>query len=326
MAECEIWGTPCQSSRPSECCSGLTIVRRSPRVDGDYRILDGVLMTYGVTEEVKARLTTWLIDQRRQGTQTPWIGMDELQYALEKNPLPVHERADRLLRFLADRSEYIGETLTLSSKEQLEGHDLYLSALAWSESTVQRELWTLAGYLCEQKWIREIDSIPSVDGYRCRVTVDGYARIGEQATSIDPAQCFVAMWFDSGMDDVYQKAIAPAIRDAGYEPVRIDQREDLVDKIDDAIVAEIRRSHFLVADFTHGKKGARGGVYYEAGFAHGLDKRVIFMCRKDKFDEIHFDTRQYNTIEWTDDDFAGLKKRLTDRIVAAIGEGPRKEE
>lgn len=134
------------------------------------------------------------------------------------------------------------------------------------------------------------------------------------------------MWFDPSVNEVYHKAIAPAIRDAGYKPVRIDQREDLIDRIDDAIVAEIRRSHFLVADFTHGKKGARGGVYYEAGFAHGLEKPVIFMCRKDKFDEIHFDTRQYNTIEWTDDDFAGLKKRLTDRIVAAIGEGPRRGE
>lgn len=151
MAECEIWGTPCQSTRPSEYRSDLMIVRGSPRVDGDYRILDGVLMTYGVTDEVKARLTTWLIDQRSQGIRSPWIGMDELQCALEKKSLPVHERADRLLRFLADRSAYIGETLTLSSKEQLEGHHLYLSALAWSESTIQRELWTLVGYLREQK-------------------------------------------------------------------------------------------------------------------------------------------------------------------------------
>ena len=43
-----------------------------------------------------------------------------------------------------------------------------------------------------------------------------------------------------------------------------------MDKIDDEIIGEIRRSRFLVADFTHGDKGARGSVYYEAGFAYGL--------------------------------------------------------
>ena len=325
MAECPIWGTPCESVKEDDPRLDRWKVKGSPRAGGDYRIKD-VRCIYKLEDETKARLTTWLIDQRNQGIHSPRIGMDELDHAANSKPLPVHERADRLLRFLADRSAYIGETLTLSSKEQIEGHDLYLSALAWSESTVRRELWTLVGYLREQEWVRKIDSIPSADGYRCHVTVDGYARIGDQVTTIDPVQCFVAMWFDSSVDEVYQKAIAPAIRNAGYKPVRIDQREDLIDKIDDAIVAEIRRSLFLVADFTHGKKGARGGVYYEAGFAHGLEKPVIFMCRKDKFDEIHFDTRQYNTIEWTDNDFPRLKKRLTDRIVATIGEGPRRGE
>ena len=282
MAECPIWGTPCESVKEDDPRLDRWKVKGSPRAGGDYRIKD-VRCIYKLEDETKARLTTWLIDQRSQGIQSPCISMVELQYALERKPLPVHERAYRLLRFLADRSAHIGGTLTLETKgERSEAHDLYLSALAWSESIVRRELWTLIDYLCEQKWVREIDSIPSLECYRCRVTVDGYARIGEQATSIDPTQCFVAMWFDPSMDDVYREAIAPAITDAGYKPERIDQREDLIDKIDDAIVAEIRRSRFLVADFTHGKKGARGGVYYEAGFAHGLEKPVIFMCRKDK--------------------------------------------
>lgn len=40
-------------------------------------------------------------------------------------------------------------------------------------------------------------------------------------------------------------------------------------KIDDEIIGEIRRSAFIVADFT----GHRGGVYFEAGFAMGLGYR-----------------------------------------------------
>ncbi len=81
------------------------------------------------------------------------------------------------------------------------------------------------------------------------------------------------MWLDSTMNDLWEKDIAPAITDAGYDPIRID-------KIDDAIITEIRRSQFIVADFTHGEKGTRGSVYYEAGFAHGLDLPVIFCVEK----------------------------------------------
>src|SRR5271165_6192652 len=75
---------------------------------------------------------------------------------------------------------------------------------------------------------------------------------------------------------------------------RIDRKEH-DGKIDDQIIAEIRRSAFVVADFS----GHRGGVYYEAGFAHGIGRRVIFTCKQAEIDKLHFDIRQYNTILWT---------------------------
>ena len=67
---------------------------------------------------------------------------------------------------------------------------------------------------------------------------------------------------------------------------------------------------------------ARGGVYYEAGFAHGLNIPVIFSCRKDLIKKIHFDTRQYNHIEWTEPE--ELREKLKNRIAAQIGDGPNK--
>jgi hypothetical protein len=39
-----------------------------------------------------------------------------------------------------------------------------------------------------------------------------------------------------------------------------------------------------------------------------------------KGDHIHFDNRQYNFIDWTDE--ADLKKRPRDRIGATLGQGP----
>ncbi len=123
------------------------------------------------------------------------------------------------------------------------------------------------------------------------------------------------------MKAAYEEGVGPAIREAGYEPLRIDRKEH-ISKIDDEIIAEIRRSRFLVADFTQGDTGARGGVYYEAGFAHGLNIPVIFTCRTDAIDKVHFDTRQYNHITW--ENTAELRERLAKRISATLGDGPLK--
>ena len=111
------------------------------------------------------------------------------------------------------------------------------------------------------------------------------------------------------MDEVWENAIKPGIEDAGYEPVRVDRKEH-VNKIDDEIVAELRRARFVVADFTCGQAGARGGVYYEAGFAHGRGVPVIFSCREDVIEKLHFDTRQYSHIVWEAEKLSEFRDRL----------------
>ena len=98
---------------------------------------------------------------------------------------------------------------------------------------------------------------------------------------------------------------------------RADKRE-YNHKVDDEIIAQIRRSRFLVADFT----GHRGGVYFEAGFAKGLGQEVFWLCREDDIDELHFDIRQYNCIPWRDDEREELRRRLSTRIEAVLGAGP----
>ena len=121
------------------------------------------------------------------------------------------------------------------------------------------------------------------------------------------------------MDEVYRDGIEPGIMDAGYRALKIN-REEYIDKIDDQIVAEIRRSRFLVADFTQDKRGARGGVYYEAGFAYGLGIPVIYTCREDLVRCLHLDTRQYNHILWKTS--AELRESLRNRIRRVMGDGP----
>ena len=130
------------------------------------------------------------------------------------------------------------------------------------------------------------------------------------------------MWINPEMDDAYEQGIEEGIEAAGYKPMRIDKKPD-VNKIDDEIIAQIRRSRFLVADFTHGEDGARGGVYWEAGFAYGLGLPVIYSCREDMVDQLHFDTRQYYHIVWETTE--ELRDGLAQRIEALIGAGQTNE-
>jgi len=124
-------------------------------------------------------------------------------------------------------------------------------------------------------------------------------------------KCFVAMWCDEDLNVIYEEGVKKAVIEAGFEPIFIEKREHN-EKICDLIIAEIRSCRFLVSDVT----GQRPNVYYEAGFAHGLNRDVIWTCKEDDIDNAHFDTRQYNHIVWRDAD--DLRKKLFNRIKATI--------
>lgn len=123
------------------------------------------------------------------------------------------------------------------------------------------------------------------------------------------------MWFNPKLSQVYEEGFKPGVTNAGYVPWRIDEVEHN-NKIDDEIIAAIRSSAFLIADFT----GHRGGVYFEAGFAMGLGMHVVWTCREDEVNDLHFDIRQYNCVTWNEPE--ELAKKLKNRIEATIGRGP----
>jgi nucleoside 2-deoxyribosyltransferase len=146
-----------------------------------------------------------------------------------------------------------------------------------------------------------------------RLTLKGWERVDElRKKVVDSKRAFVAMWFDEELGEAWSAGIKPALEETGYIPLRLDLVEHN-EKIDDKIIAEIRKSGLLIADFT----GHRGGVYFEAGFAMGLGIPVVWTCREDHLKDAHFDTRQYNHIAWKEP--ADLKEKLKNRIEASIG-------
>ena len=312
-SQCPIWNTPA-TQQPSFDREGYDV--DSARAGGRYFISGraGTLLDHA-DSRVRVRLTSWLVDQRRWGVDCPEIYEPTLTMAEQREDSPVHLRGDRLLQFIGYQTATIGGGVTFQRDNATT-----LMALAWSESTEDQEMKFLLRYLEERGWIEKGESSTSRITYV--LTIDGYARLADlSTTTTDSSQGFVAMWFEPTLEDTWEQGIKTGIEDAGYIAVRIDQKEHL-NKIDDEIIAEIRRSRFVVADFTQGKSGARGGVYYEAGFAHGLGIPVIFSCHEDALDKVHFDTRQYNHIVWTEPE--QLRQSLSARISSVIGDGPYK--
>jgi nucleoside 2-deoxyribosyltransferase len=211
---------------------------------------------------------------------------------IPKNPL---EMMDRFLLSLNNR------TLKADMHVALSEHDF---SLAYAHD--------LGEWMYLARSIESAGLIEFPGDYQFRIRPAGYQRLIELTKDrATDNQAFVAMNFSPSLDNIYSEGIYPALIDAGYVPLRIDRKEHN-NRIDDSIMAEIRKSGLLVADFT----GQRTGVYFEAGFGLGLGVPVIWCCKESEKDELrrHFDTRQYNHILW--DNAADLRRKLGNRIAA----------
>ena len=79
--------------------------------------------------------------------------------------------------------------------------------------------------------------------------------------------------------------IRQGIKSAGYVAIFIDEVEHN-DFITPELLKYIRDSKFVVVDLSHQNNGA----YFEEGYAMGLGKPVIQLCKKDV--RLHFDIAQ----------------------------------
>ena len=312
-SKCAIWGTEATRQHITDTKQSMF---DSPRAGGEYIVKYTLGLHLKETDgETKARLTDWLFSQRRQGVKIPTITRELInQIQNSKTPQPI-ERADKLLEYLAECTSLPGERIDFLGLDMNQ-----ILAICGSRSSTQENVRSEIDFFLRYLNKREFILQDGTDFYRIIVSVEGYTHLETlKKSNTESSLAFVAMWFDPSMDPLWENGIEPAIRDAGYEAVRIDKK-NFNNKIDDEIIAQIRRSRFLVADFSQGNDGPRGGVYFEAGFAQGLNIPVIFTCRKKDFDIVHFDTRQFNHIVWENPE--ELKRRLQQRISATIGDGP----
>lgn len=134
--------------------------------------------------------------------------------------------------------------------------------------------------------------------------------------SASHGKAFMAMEYDDALlDSVVDNVFKPAAKRAGFLLFRLDD-VPVAGLIDDRLRVEIQAADFVIADLSHDNLGA----YWEAGYAEGLGKPVIYTCNKEKFNDAstHFDTNHHLTVVWDEADPSSAGSDLTATIRATL--------
>ncbi len=276
-------------------------------------------------QERKHLISGFLREMAELGLLTEMITSYNYNSLLSSSLIPKNalEKLNKLILFFYRKTEYLYQEIEIVFSQ---------TAIAYAKN--EQELKNMIQALSSLDYIDA--SSKTLQNRKYHLTLTGIEKAEALHKEVKQSkQCFVAMWFDDYMVSIFTDFIANAVKDAGYDPFIISLKEHN-DDICDEIIAEIRKSKFLIADFT----GQRGGVYFEAGFAYGLGLPVIWTCHEDWFNKIvdkevevsvkgtmgkglikeerftHFDVNHYNFIVWKDG--KDLYEKLRNRIMATI--------
>lgn len=234
-------------------------------------------------------------------------------------PKNFNEKINQILLSLADKSSYMGEEVSVNVNEiEL----LFFMQNRFSESNYNHdfdnECAFIIGYLLNNNLlIGAKEEISKTISFLSRnmplalVLSDiAWQKIYDlQKQQVNNKNVFVAMKFGKETEEL-RKKIKEGLE--GYN-VRIMDEIEHNHQIVPEMLYEIRNSKFVIAELTHHNNGA----YYEAGYALGLGKEVIHICKKDELDNgLHFDVAQVNTIVY--ENINELPEKIRKRIQATI--------
>ena len=213
-------------------------------------------------------------------------------------------QAANLIRFVGDHATRSGEPVTYLPMNEMDYHHAIIGAL--DSGAVMR----LTKELVERK-ILTAECIRDSSFINVTLSLDGWERYeAEKRGAFKGNYGFIAMQFnDPELDAFVKDIVKPAVKeDIGYDLMDMNDvaRAGIIDNI---MRTQIRAAAFVIVDLTHENSGA----YWEAGYAEGLGKPVIYICEKETFEirGTHFDTNHCTTIPWSMADDAGFRELLT---------------
>ena len=229
------------------------------------------------------------------------------------------ERIDYILLYLAKHTEHVGQVLELSVNRLL--NVLFVDKQKIDEQLLSDTygLWVEReeGYVAEAEYMLqylkregyiETKTFMQLKSHKITLAPKGYARVDVlQKYIANGRNVFVAMNFNN--TEKLREAIREGIRKAGYSEIFIDEVQHN-EFITPELLKNIKDSKFVVVDLTHKNNGA----YFEEGYAMGLGKTVIQLCKYGV--KLHFDVAQKNTIMWEKEE--DIPEKLYNRIKATI--------
>lgn len=265
-------------------------------------------------------LLSFFIRKRQQSQKRPSINSNFIRKVIAEEQLPSPaERADYLVLALGNAQLDPGQMQIINPEKFMaivgtstfEGLNFVVGALV--EQGLVEGQW--------RNWNETEGPTHTTGALTGRLTFRGWerfyhlTRIGGVGT-----RAFLAMKFnDAELDEMVRRHMRPAVEKTGFAVRRLDD-EPRAGLIDDRLRLEIRLARFLLADLTH----ANNGAYWEAGYAEGLGKPVIYLCKKAVFDDPgqrpHFDTNHHLTITWDGPTIADDMERLKATIRFSIPE------
>ncbi|MFH1370664.1 MAG: hypothetical protein ABII09_05190 [Planctomycetota bacterium] len=262
-----------------------------------------------------AVLSHWVRTQHEAITKEPQdknfniknVSFDEQTVDLIiKNPPPTPAvQADNFIRWMGEKAH--GETIDIQPGDEI-------PILPIIGSATSQEFQIILEYLKRMGFIKG-NITTSVDGLiaDATLTVEGwqYYEKLKKGTS-DSRKAFMAMKYgDAQLNTIVENTFKPAVKQTGFDLFLLYERPK-AGLIDDRLRVEIQTSRFLIADLSHNNSGA----YWEAGYAEGLGKPVIYTCEKKKFKRLktHFDTNHHLTILWD----AENPKEAAEKLKATI--------
>lgn len=264
-----------------------------------------------VSSEKKA-LLCHSIRKRQVSEERPVITSEQIAEILEYGIIPTpQEQLDKFVLWFGDSHSEVGKTIEINP-EEVQG---YIGSE--SVTTVHFIIKHLVnkGILVKEKSNRPCEIALAFEGWEL------YQDLKRGRS--DSRKAFMAMKFgDTALDNAFQNYFKPAVKETGFELVRLDDIPK-AGLIDDRLRVEILTSKFLITDLTHNNSGA----YWEAGYAEGLGKPVIYTCEENFFKKLppydknggtHFDTNHHLTVIWNENDLNTAAEQLKATIRATL--------
>lgn len=295
---CTVCGSPANILQTAFRVGEVVNCSRCGDFEVSHTVADGIGLPFRTPKD--RALASYTI-RKMQGPDAPRPRLtSEFFHTLRKGNLPTPaESSDNLILWLANEADgRPGMRLELSYADPKVLSKLGVVA----ESDVS---WIVRN-LTEQGMIALARGVAGQFNWTGHLTAKGWERFEDlRRAHVSSRFAFFARQFNNPeLDTLFDTCLRPAVEQTGYEIRTVTQRADLIDAV---IEDEIRRCRFLVADLSD----ANNGAYWEAGFAHGLGKPVIYICRANV--ATHFDANHRQTVKWNLDapeDFATRLKAV----------------